>query len=132
MDITIFSCLIIMTMISTTYELNCIVCSSATNIDCYDPYKGDLSITSSVSQPGFTSCHKTMYWANMGFFPSGTVIREGSNTVCNTAESTGSLATLYCCSNKDNCNNAMTHSALLIVTVSSVLSCLFIKQIFSC
>ncbi|UJR29370.1 hypothetical protein I4U23_010582 [Adineta vaga] len=56
MNIILWSCLIILIMISMTYELNCIICSSTTNINCYDPYKGDLSTTSTLSQSGFKSC----------------------------------------------------------------------------
>ncbi|CAF1392127.1 unnamed protein product [Adineta ricciae] len=125
----IFLYFIILMMISTIYGLNCIVCSTITDIDCYDPYKGDLSKTSPVSQSGFTSCQKTMYWSNVGFFPSGTVVREGSNAPCISSSSTGAVATLYCCSDKDNCNSAMGYSVSLFMTISSILSCLIIKQI---
>ena len=132
-------------MVSTIYGLNCIVCSTITNIDCYDPYKGDLSKASPVSQSGFTSCQvsknnsmrlsyimfisaqKTMYWSNVGFFPSGTVVREGSNAPCISSSSTGAVATLYCCSDKDNCNSAIDYSVSLFITISSILSCLIIK-----
>ena len=36
--------------------LHCMICSSATNSDCDDPYKGDRAPSSSLSQGGFTSC----------------------------------------------------------------------------
>jgi hypothetical protein len=43
-------------LISVIDGLNCIVCSSATNVACQDPFHGDTSTSSSLSQPDFTSC----------------------------------------------------------------------------
>ena len=50
------SILIYVVLISVTDGLNCIVCSSATNVNCDDPFRGDTSTSSSLSQGGFTSC----------------------------------------------------------------------------
>ena len=43
-------------LISVTDGLNCIVCSSATDVTCDDPFRGDRSTSSAFSQGGFTSC----------------------------------------------------------------------------
>ncbi|CAF1525422.1 unnamed protein product, partial [Adineta steineri] len=57
-------------MILVTDGLNCIVCSSTTNIACYDPYQNGSSATGSFPQSGFTSCVKTMYSGTATIYPA--------------------------------------------------------------
>ncbi|CAF0728166.1 unnamed protein product [Adineta steineri] len=79
-------------MIFVTDGLNCIVCSSTTNIACYDPYQNGSSATSSFPQSGFTSCLKTMYSGTATIYPAGTVVREGSHSSCIAPETIGGIA----------------------------------------
>ncbi len=59
-----------------------------------------------------------------------TVIRGGSGQSCTSSSSTGTSATVYCCSNKDNCNSATVHHIFVFLTTLLVIGSLFGKQMF--
>ena len=125
------------------HGLNCVVCSTATNIACEDPFKADVSVPNSLSHSGFVSCtvscdlhsfrclrvvfalmiQKTVYWNGWGTYKGQVIIRSGSASACASSSSVGSLGTEYCCSETDNCNDA---SAPLVSIGVRFFLCLFI------
>jgi len=48
-------------LISLTHGLNCIVCSSATDVNCVDPSHADASVLNGYTRPGFVSCIVSNY-----------------------------------------------------------------------
>ncbi|CAF1308588.1 unnamed protein product [Rotaria magnacalcarata] len=133
MNIILLSYLNLLGLISVATGLNCIICSTATNYACEDSFKGDTSLSSSLTQAGYVSCHKTVYWLNDGTSTytnrMNLIVRGGSHAICSASQTTGSFGTVYCCSNKDNCNDATIQRAFVFITVSLLIASWVVKRI---
>ncbi|CAF3656542.1 unnamed protein product [Rotaria socialis] len=136
MNIILLSYLNLLGLISVAKGLHCIICSTATNYACEDSFKGDTSLSSSLTQAGYVSCHKIIYWSNYGTSTHTNtairIVRDGSQAICSASQTTGSSGTVYCCSNKDNCNGATIQRAFVFITMSLLAVSWVVKRVLLC
>ena len=71
---------------------------------------------------------KTVYSASLGSYASGTVVRTGYSSSSSCTPVSTSYATLYCCSDKDNCNGAVGNAASIFLAVTLLMGTFYAKQ----
>ncbi|CAM4987860.1 unnamed protein product, partial [Rotaria socialis] len=119
-------------LVSVTDGLYCITCTSTINSGCGDPYTGGTSTSSNYSSSGWTSCSKIVITTGNSHLLAGSVARSGyaNGTVCTSGsyDPDGLVGSLYCCSDRDNCNGATGHTTSIFCVVSLMIGSLLAKR----